>query len=404
MNAVLKKFGQGLHFAEHAKKRDQRPQGNHARALLTRKELIAKLITNVYGEVNTAEAISAMEDLRSTSVARPSAAPAPPKPAARKKKRREAVSLGGFTTRTNSNARGPSARPPLPIQPQPTAAEATSQQSAAAASRQCATAAPSQQAQQTTSTDGGENGSGGGGGDDDDNDNENEDFDEEDDEYIPELGAFATSGGLASALRVWQTCVKLNEQLHFLYDDRSSLDERERIGSLNEKKGRAWALAVRNHTGNTVASNYMHMSFAHLKELTIRHGMFSRVDDEILERDNRTTGRICQNLLFWGGSSDPAGAAQTRHVMRPVLDAEGQETGEFREVAVVRKRNPGQSEQFARLLLGRMLLRSKRKLSSQSEATSALKALEAQVRAEARAAVKADIDDKLEASAAAAEQ
>eukprot|EP00965_Chrysotila_dentata_P160307 5293340-Pleurochrysis_carterae.AAC.1 len=179
------------------------------------------------------------------------------------------------------------------------------------------------------------------------------------------------------------------------------MEERHRMGALNEEKGKAWALAVRNHTGvhtvalactyprragNTVASNYMHMSFAHLKELTLRHGMFSRVDDEILERDNRTTGRIRQNMLFWGGSSDPAQAAQTRHVMRPILDAEGQQTGEFSEVAVVRKRNPGQSEQFARLLLGRKLLRMARKQTQQSEATGALKALEAQVRAEARAA------------------
>eukprot|EP00965_Chrysotila_dentata_P005205 170712-Pleurochrysis_carterae.AAC.1 len=83
--------------------------------------------------------------------------------------------------------------------------------------------------------------------------------------------------------------------------------------------------------GNTAASNYMHLSFAHLRELTIRHGMFSRVDDEILERDNRTTGRIRQNLLFWGGSSDPACAEQVRHVMRPVLDDDGQETGTYQE-------------------------------------------------------------------------
>eukprot|EP00965_Chrysotila_dentata_P049490 1640551-Pleurochrysis_carterae.AAC.1 len=120
------------------------------------------------------------------------------------------------------------------------------------------------------------------------------------------------------------------------------------------------------------------MSFAHLKELTICHNLFSRVDDEILERDNRTTGRIRQNLLFLGGSSAPEHAHQMRHVMRPVLNADGQETGKFREVTVLRKRNPRQSEQFARLLLGRKLLRMQRKLSQQSEATSALKAMEAQ--------------------------
>eukprot|EP00965_Chrysotila_dentata_P018544 617670-Pleurochrysis_carterae.AAC.1 len=171
------------------------------------------------------------------------------------------------------------------------------------------------------------------------------------------------------------------------------------MGIANEEKGKAWALAVRNHTGNTVASNYMHLSFAHLRELTVRHGMFSRVDDEILERDNRTTGRIRQNMLFWGGSSDPAQKKQMKHVMRPVLDESGAETGEYREVAAERQRNIGQSEQFHRLMLGRKLLRMNRKQSLQSDATSALRSLEAQLRADARTLVKSDIDSKLAALA-----
>eukprot|EP00965_Chrysotila_dentata_P259309 6213516-Pleurochrysis_carterae.AAC.2 len=111
----------------------------------------------------------------------------------------------------------------------------------------------------------------------------------------------------------------------------------------------------------------MHLSFAHLRELTVRHGMSSRVDDEILKRDNRTTGRIRQNMIFWGGSSDPAEKDQSKHVMKPVLDADGAETGEYREVVVKRTRNPGLSEQFTRLLLGRKLLRMKCKQNEQSD-------------------------------------
>eukprot|EP00965_Chrysotila_dentata_P126018 4164681-Pleurochrysis_carterae.AAC.5 len=107
-------------------------------------------------------------------------------------------------------------------------------------------------------------------------------------------------------------------------------------------------------------------------------------------------------MLFWGGSSDPSCAQVTKHVMRPVLDAHGDETGEYREVAVKAKRNPGQSEQFARLMLGRRLLRMKRKQSIQSEATSAHRSLEAQARADARALVKTDIDSKLAVFASSA--
>eukprot|EP00965_Chrysotila_dentata_P115732 3825036-Pleurochrysis_carterae.AAC.1 len=59
---------------------------------------------------------------------------------------------------------------------------------------------------------------------------------------MPELGAFATIGGPESALRVWQSCIELNEQLHVVYDDRSSSEERARMSILNEEKGKAWAL------------------------------------------------------------------------------------------------------------------------------------------------------------------
>eukprot|EP00965_Chrysotila_dentata_P003142 102686-Pleurochrysis_carterae.AAC.1 len=110
-------------------------------------------------------------------------------------------------------------------------------------------------------------------------------------------------------------------------------------------------------------------------------GMLSRVDDEILERDNRTTGRIRQNMLFWSGSSDPVQAAQTRHVMRPVLDAEGQQTGDLLVCC-----------SGASCCAWCASRRSSRKRPVRY---SAQKALEAQVRAEARAAVKADIDDEL---------
>eukprot|EP00965_Chrysotila_dentata_P067201 2224273-Pleurochrysis_carterae.AAC.5 len=86
---------------------------------------------------------------------------------------------------------------------------------------------------------------------------------------------------------------------------------------------------------------------------------------------------------------------QTRHVMRPVLDESEAETDEYRETAVERVRNPGQSVQFSQLILGRKLLCQKRKITQQSEATSALRSIETQARADARAHVKTDIDDKL---------
>eukprot|EP00965_Chrysotila_dentata_P051726 1717285-Pleurochrysis_carterae.AAC.1 len=71
----------------------------------------------------------------------------------------------------------------------------------------------------------------------------------DEEEFLPQIGAYATTGGLETALRVWQSCIELNEQLHTYFDDRSSAGERERMGALNEAKGKAWAMAMRSHTG-----------------------------------------------------------------------------------------------------------------------------------------------------------
>eukprot|EP00965_Chrysotila_dentata_P066368 2197272-Pleurochrysis_carterae.AAC.1 len=95
MNETLKKFGQGWRFADTAQNRDQRPQGNDARALLSRRGLLAELLTKVFGEASSAEEVSAMRAMNravqgSTSL-RPAVinAPAPPVAAAagRKKKK-----------------------------------------------------------------------------------------------------------------------------------------------------------------------------------------------------------------------------------------------------------------------------------------------------------------------------
>eukprot|EP00965_Chrysotila_dentata_P029491 980128-Pleurochrysis_carterae.AAC.1 len=61
----------------------------------------------------------------------------------------------------------------------------------------------------------------------------------------------------------------------------------------------------------------------------------------------------------------------------------------------MRRRNPGQSEQFARLMLGRKMLRMQRIQTVKSEATHAHTAMKAQSRADARACVKDEIEAQL---------
>eukprot|EP00965_Chrysotila_dentata_P101474 3349954-Pleurochrysis_carterae.AAC.1 len=103
----------------------------------------------------------------------------------------------------------------------------------------------------------------------------------------------------------------------------------------------------------------MHLSAAHLEELILRHGLLERGDDEILERDNRTAKRIKNDLLFWGGSSDPEKHVQALTHFEEVKDDAGELLG-MELIQSERRRSAGQGEQFARLMLGRKLLLAER--------------------------------------------
>eukprot|EP00965_Chrysotila_dentata_P191303 6174428-Pleurochrysis_carterae.AAC.1 len=108
----------------------------------------------------------------------------------------------------------------------------------------------------------------------------------------------------------------------------------------------------------------MHLSFAHLAELITHHGILSRHDDEVLERENRTAKRIKSNLIFWGGSSKP----EDKHFndLRAARPSDENDSVTFNEN--LRGRADGQSVQFARLMLGRKLLLSERKKAIEKSA------------------------------------
>eukprot|EP00965_Chrysotila_dentata_P215616 6188877-Pleurochrysis_carterae.AAC.2 len=112
-------------------------------------------------------------------------------------------------------------------------------------------------------------------------------------EFIPYVGAECKAEDLKSASKASPT---FRRHLALV-----ASSDRRRVPS----KGRAWASAMRAHSGESMAFTYTHMSAAHLKELIVRHGMLERSEDEILERDNRTAKRKTHDLLYWGGSSNP---------------------------------------------------------------------------------------------------
>eukprot|EP00965_Chrysotila_dentata_P045528 1512297-Pleurochrysis_carterae.AAC.5 len=288
MNETLKKFGQGWRFAETTKKRDQRPQGNDARALLTRNGLLAELLTKVYGEVSTPEQAEAMRHMNSSTQSATSLRSAPigrpevSRPQARtaKKKKRDTISFGGFTSSTNASRNGSNGTAGLPANSRlHSSSQCAAGPAEPAAGTTSATAAPTSTASPTAD----------GRGIDDHDDNADDDFAEEE-EFLPEMGAFATTGGLESALHVWQTCIELNEQLHSVYDDRSSLELRAKAAVLNEKKGKAcWAMAIRNHTG--VFAACMQHRLKQLHALVVRAlARAHHAPRHVLEGRRRDTG------------------------------------------------------------------------------------------------------------------
>eukprot|EP00965_Chrysotila_dentata_P237326 6201833-Pleurochrysis_carterae.AAC.1 len=178
------------------------------------------------------------------------------------------------------------------------------------------------------------------------------------DDFLPVAGEECSAGDLRSAAKVWLAVVEFNELLHTPVGD-TSITARAQMGAACQAKGVAWVVALRAHSGNSVAFNYMHLSAAHLGELIVRHGMLERGDDEILERDNRTAKRVKSNLLFWGGTSNPERRTEVRAEFKEVQDAGG-EVVDFEQLESQRRRTCGQGEQFARLMLGRKVLLVKR--------------------------------------------
>ena len=82
-----------------------------------------------------------------------------------------------------------------------------------------------------------------------------------------------------------------------------------------QKKGAAWAAALRKHSNATCGHYYGHLAFAHMEELILEHGPFQHGNDEILEKGNLDMKRY-RNMSYHGGDSSKeaqaVGVVQTR--------------------------------------------------------------------------------------------
>ena len=55
---------------------------------------------------------------------------------------------------------------------------------------------------------------------------------------------------------------------------------------------------MRKHVNNKIFYFYLHLSFAHLEELTIENGHPSCGDDSILEQGNQIGKRLSRNSIY----------------------------------------------------------------------------------------------------------
>ena len=82
-----------------------------------------------------------------------------------------------------------------------------------------------------------------------------------------------------------------------------SVPHRLAFGTKAQASGRAWALAINEHTSNRALWQYVHDAFAHVLEDILEHGPGDHNDDAILEKGNRRKKRLGDRCCFRGGTN-----------------------------------------------------------------------------------------------------
>eukprot|EP00965_Chrysotila_dentata_P116526 3851630-Pleurochrysis_carterae.AAC.1 len=221
-------------------------------------------------------------------------------------------------------------------------------------------------------------------------------------ETMPDLEVDIVVGNYSTALAAVTALLELHLELGAPWDNDSDETRRQKANSANEK-GKAWAMAIRTHCGDSVGHYYMHVAFAHLKELLISHGHLQHGNDEVLEKGNRDVKRF-RGMVYMGGSSAKDHEKQILTRYRKVIAADGSEHHE--EYQVVRDNNIGPIEAVAKLQAAKELVEGKRRheqsqLQDTSRVRHLAKAAKREHAADAKAASVRLLKQDATASAAA---
>ena len=121
---------------------------------------------------------------------------------------------------------------------------------------------------------------------------------------LPALPPDVKVGNATSAAAVWLSFSKLQRELHSKWDDRSSI-ERDLHGTEAQRLGRAWVVLIRRHVNNSIFYYYLHLTFAHLRQLIIDNGHPLAGCDSILEKGNNDA-KTLKRTIMPGGSDHEA--------------------------------------------------------------------------------------------------
>eukprot|EP00966_Prymnesium_polylepis_P208645 4833971-Prymnesium_polylepis.1 len=124
--------------------------------------------------------------------------------------------------------------------------------------------------------------------------------------------------------------------------------QRRAYGERGQASGKAWQAALMKHTDNAANWQYPHDSAAHFLEDALEHGHADTVDDSILEKGNRRKKRLGDRCVFRGGTNEP-GKMFVYERQVPLVDADGNPTGEFKTIVVKRPAPLGPAAQAQRL-------------------------------------------------------
>ena len=165
-----------------------------------------------------------------------------------------------------------------------------------------------------------------------------------------------------SALTAWICLVRLQLELYLSWDDHV-MAEREKHGEEAQRLGKALAIAARSHAGNTIAHLYLHVGFAHLKELIVTNGHPYNGDDGVLERGNGLAKSL--NKIVLRGKGEGNEEVQQIRFVREYAIKEGTKsvkvpTGRVVQKSVKHTMPASQEQQLATHQLARTLLMEQR--------------------------------------------